>query len=211
LPKTANGAICRASCRAKGPQPLQKTSVFRVPRAARRRERLWSAGTPDVPFCAAVTTPTTVVLARRSVPERVWPAGQLRHPHPSHATRSRDGWPVPVRQRSASCSSGTGRPPRPNPESSSGRGPHVRRSLPSPWPVLTRNREGGAIVEKGTPALSPSRPRAAGRLACTGREASSPRVIHLPPRWLRPAHAKTASRDAIRTPQAHQLRLRRLS
>src|SRR5665213_3940922 len=60
LPKTTHGAICRA----KRPQPLQKTSVCRVLPDA---ESVWSVSTPDVPFCADVASSTVVVLAHCSV------------------------------------------------------------------------------------------------------------------------------------------------
>src|SRR5665213_317766 len=64
LPKTTHGAICRA----KRPQPLQKTSVCRVLPDA---ESVWSVSTPDVPFCAAARMAMIVVLARCSGPDWV--------------------------------------------------------------------------------------------------------------------------------------------
>src|ERR1035437_10576430 len=41
------------------------------PQAARRRERLPDASTPEVPFCALPVMATIVVLARCSAPDRV--------------------------------------------------------------------------------------------------------------------------------------------
>src|ERR1017187_10860800 len=74
-----------------------ETPVRGLARAARRRACLTSAGTPDVPFCAAAARATVVVLARRSVPFRgrqrqlcalgVQPA-ELGEPHAGHAVGS---------------------------------------------------------------------------------------------------------------------------
>jgi len=86
LPKTANGAICRASCRAKRPQPLQKTSVCRVPRAARGRARAARCASgplrePPLHTCRSALRPS----ARQPLFWRVIrrPSGQGQW-HPKH-------------------------------------------------------------------------------------------------------------------------------
>jgi hypothetical protein len=86
-----------------------------VAQVARRRLCLPLASTPDVPFCAAATMATAVVLARCSAPERIWSIGDLGGSAARRALAAERG-PVSLRPGQAAsvlapvASPGTARP-----------------------------------------------------------------------------------------------------